>query len=207
MWKFFVSISLAVSILFMITGCESQDKDKEINRLISELDANLKETHELQAELDSYKEREESYKTALGAMFTVTNEYREDLADIKKHIMNTEDLPAFSPSISESHRNVMYEYFTDRMEKITSDSPYMGNPQPIYFVLHVDTLKPYEVYRTKRDNCEYYDVTFYQSLIYPYDFDTISGIPRGLSDGLISHWLIEVENKVTGPEVTDFAAR
>lgn len=177
---------------------------RERDSLEYERDAFLEENLELRAEKKVLEEREANLEETIGIIFSLTNAYREDLADIEEYISACSDLPSFSSSISEAHKSVMHTYFKEYMENVTLNTLYLIDAEPILFILHVDVMQPDELHRPARENCTYYKVAFYQSLIDYTGQDTTSPVVRGFSDGLITHWLIEVEEGEKGPEVTVF---
>jgi hypothetical protein len=232
--RLFITAVLSVTMVLALSACgedntelikELEAKTKECNTLLEEKqilsqelsgimwekdsmkyerDAFLEENLELRAEMKSIEEREQNLEATLGIIFSLTNAYREDLADIEEYIFTCMDLPSFAPGINDEHRNLMYLYFKDYMENIRLNTLIIPGAEPILFILHVDTMDSVDLHRPARENCTYYKVIFYQSLIDYTGQDTASPVIRGFWDGLITHWLVEVEDKETGPEVTIF---
>ena len=199
MWKLFVSVVLASTLVLTLSACGEPKSE-----ILNELELMKEEIHELKNEVEIYEESIEDYNVVLGAIYTVTDAYRQDLADIGKFIMDSDNLPTYSPEIPDIHQILMTNFFTDYTDDLIAKTEVHDNAEPIMFVLDVDTMNNRQLYREARDKCTYYKVAFYQSLVLPAQKEVISGIPRGYLDGLITYWIIEIEDMENGPAITLF---
>lgn len=169
-----------------------------------ERDAFLEENIELRADAGEYNEAEENFQEILETLLTVTGMYRDDLSDIAEYINRGGEFDPFDEGIQANHKAAMAVFIGEYVTQTTMSDAILWDPEPIMMIIYVWGMPADELHRPRLDNCTYYKVAFYQSLIYPYESEGSFAIPRGPHDGFIDWWLMEVEDTEEGARVNVF---
>lgn len=225
---FFVLLSLIACLL--LTSCEeavNTDTNSEMENINTELQKLQSENQSVKLELQEIKSKYQSVTSELEQQIKENDKLKKELAQYKQTasrnglhyrddiimIINMLEetgsgfkFPIFNEDIPESHRTVLNDYLNNYKYTTINDSSITKEIEPIFQVFSVEKISDEELIWTTRENCYYYQVIFYQSLIPEHNYQENKDIIRGPFDGLIFWYVIEIEDTEGVYRVSNFGS-
>jgi len=183
---------------------ELEESDSASDTYKYERDAFLEENQKLKSDNEGLQNTVDILEDALSSANYIAGLYRNDLSDIAAYTDDREEFSPYSENVPVDHRDAIDAYFADYIEMLMEDETLLHDPEIIISILGVSPMPAEELHRPARENCKYYKVVYYASRINPYEPEEVYILPRGIFDGLVTFWLVEVENMESGPTVTVF---
>ena len=222
--KYFVSLVLAVSLVFVSAGCESLEKNNLIEELRAEIEAKTEELNRINEELEDvnhildsmkyerdafleeniilrderkmYEERIVNFEAAMEENFNNYIQKRRNLGELIIYLKEIGATPYFDQEILETHKDAMREYINDAGMGtfMVSEDEYT---EFILSIIHVKTGSEVAP-----------GIFMYQTVILgdssPVEYPSQFSIPEDSGSDLFDKAVLIVTETDSGPEVTYF---